>query len=141
MKMILKLLGLGTVLIGTTFLDKTIYAYYDLDLPDFIHLPFYICAYFVFLFLEIRSKLLNSTSHRKLRWMGFQFTFWSVLLWLAITSIILDGYTPDKFFGHPRYNVYFRLTLATWWGILAGVVGMLITQLMVLFIFKQPEEL
>ncbi len=139
--MTVKLLFLGTVLMGTTALDKNIYAYYCLDVPDFIHLPLYICAYFFFLFLEIRSKLLNSTSHRKLRWMGFQFTFWSVLLWLAITSIILDGYTPDKFFGHPRYNVYFLLQLSILWGILAGVVGMLITQLMVLFIFKQPEEL
>jgi hypothetical protein len=55
-------------------------------------------------------------------------------------SLILHDYTPDKYFGHPRYNIYFFMSLSTIYALLSGVIGMVITQVMVLFVFKQPEE-
>lgn len=136
-----KLLFLGALLMGTTVLDKKLDAYYGINTPDLVHVLLYLCAYLILLSLEIRSRLLKSASQRRLRWMGFIFTFWAVTFFFVIPVLISRNFTSGDLFSDSRYNIYSLFVFSMGWGLLAGVVGMFITQLMVLFLFKQPEEL
>jgi hypothetical protein len=138
--MILRIVILGAFLVGIMRLGEKNFADYGSGMLDLVYLLLYLCAYLVLLYFEIRSRLSKSASQKQMRWMGFHFTFWAAFLWLMIIVLNSPHYTFDNAFGDHRYNIYFLLNFSIVGGLVSGVIGTVVTQLMVLFVFKQPEQ-
>ena len=140
-RMILRLFILGAFLVGMMTLGQKNFADYGSGMLDLVYLLFYLCACLVSLYFEIRSRLLTSASQKQLRWMGFHFTFWAAVLWLMIIVLNSPHYTYENAFGDHQFNIYFLLNFSFFGGLLSGVIGAVVTQIMVLCIFKQPEQI
>jgi hypothetical protein len=95
------------------------------------------CVYLALLGWEIRTRIRNAATQRQLRWTGFLFTFCvGFLWWMPFASSLIS----ESSFYNPS-NILEYFTYLTISGIIFGVIGMAMTQYMVLFVFKQPEQL
>jgi hypothetical protein len=136
MKMALKVVIFGVLLYGTFLLYRKFLLYEEIRAVDFIFCAWLFCVYLTLLYFEVRSRIQKATTQQQLRWAGFRFTFWVSFLWgILFASRGLDFivYQPLDLFG--------LLVAAAMIGALFGVVGMAITQFMVLFVFEQPEQI
>ena len=102
---------------------------------DLIFICWLLVVWLALLYWELRSQIEHTTNWKRLRRTGFHFGFWAGIFWgifiasYAFTSWFAD---PIRFFGY----------LAGWiaWGIIFGLLGMAITQFMLILIFRLPEE-
>jgi hypothetical protein len=135
MKMVLKIVIFGVLFFGTVFLDRKVLLPGKIMVPDLIFCVWLFCAYLALLYLEIRSRIRKATSQRQLRWAGFHFSFWAGFFW----SIFWASPGSDSWFVHPLnfFSLFAGLVAG---GVIAAIFGMAITQFMVIFVFKQPEQ-
>jgi hypothetical protein len=135
MQMVLKIVIFGAFFFGTVFLDRKVLLPNKILVPDLIFLGWLFCAYLVLLYLEIRSRVRKLASQRQLRWAGFHFSFWAGFFW----SIFWASPRSDTWFVDP-VNFFSLLGGVIAGGVIAALFGMAITQFMVMFVFKQPEQ-
>ncbi len=135
--MILKIVVFGIVLFGTLFLKRSFLLPNRIVVPDIIFLPVLLGVFLILLYLEIRSSISQgNVSMKKLRWRGFHFTFWVGLLWSVLFSFSRDDPT---WFADPVQLIGLLAGLALG-GVIFGVMGMAITQFMLLIVFKRKDE-
>ncbi len=136
MSMLPKLLIWGTIFYGTLLLNKNIIVPQHMEILYLIVEVGLFCVYLALLYWEIRVRIKKEATQKQLRWVGFYFTFGVGFIWGMAFSLGLGRYPlfydPFTFFG--------TLSSGIVWGIIIGIVGMAITQFMVLFIFRQPEQ-
>lgn len=135
MKMVLRIIIFGVFLFGTVLLERTILLPKNIILPDFLFCGWLFCAYLLLLYLEIRSRIPKATSQKELRWVGFHFTFWAGFFW----SVFVASPGSDSWFVHPL-NFFGLLAGCILGGIIFGILGMAITQFMLLLIFKLTDQ-
>jgi hypothetical protein len=135
MQMVLKIVIFGAFFFGTVLLDRKVLLPSKILVPDLIFFGWLFCAYLALLYLEIRSRVRKVASQRQLRWAGFHFSFWAGLFW----SIFWASPGSDTWFVHPVdfFSLLGGMVAA---GVIAALFGMAITQFMVIFVFKQPEQ-
>ena len=132
--MIPKIVLWGTMFYGTFLLNgDMIISQYRGILYIIIQILIF-CAYIVLLYWEIRGRIKKAATQKQLRWVGFYFTFAVGFLW-ALSFQLFGKKTwfsdPIIFWGLLASDIVV--------GIMIGIVGMAITQFMILFFFKQPE--
>lgn len=133
--MVFRIILFGILLFGTVLLERKFLQPIGLELRVILYCAGLLCAYLILLYLEIRSKVYGTANWKQLRWRGFHFGFWAGVFW----GIFIASPGFNSLFADP---VRFAGDLAGCfaWGIISGIVGMAITQFMLLLIFKLPEE-
>ena len=132
--MILRIIIFGVVLFGTVFLDRKFLLLKNILVPDVIFLVWLFGVYLILLYLELRSRIPKGNNLKKLRWSGFHFSFWAGFLWW----VFLTFSGSFSWFAEPIRVIGLLVALA-FGGVIFGLFGMAITQLMLLRIFKLPE--
>ena len=134
--MILRITIFGIYLFGTLLLKKHYLLPRRVVLPDIVFLGVLLAVFLILLYLEIRSLISQGNiSMMKLRWRGFHFTFWTGVQWWFFLSL------PESDFCFSDavrlISSLFELALG---GVIFGVMGMAITQFMLLIVFKRKDE-
>jgi hypothetical protein len=93
-------------------------------------------VYMALLYWEIRTRIRDGVTQKKIRWVGFHFTFWAGFFW----GMFFSSRAMASWFIHPLEFLGFLFGFIAS-GVIFGIIGMAITQFMVLFVFKQPEQL
>ncbi|MDX9820562.1 MAG: hypothetical protein RBT20_01385 [Syntrophales bacterium] len=104
-------------------------------MPDIAFFSGLLAVFLILLYLEIRSLISQENmSMQKLRWRGFHFSFWTGVQWWFFLSL------PESDFcftdAARLISLLFGLALG---GVIHGVMGMAITQFMLLFVFKRKD--
>jgi hypothetical protein len=132
--MMLKIIILGIVFIGGMFLMGKVFP----DRADLLLVFFsgFLGIYFVLLYFEIRSRVRKSLAQKTIRWSGFHLTFWVGIYWGALNCFSKGFY---KWFTDPWNitNLIFGLVSP---GVLLGVLGMAITEFILIGVFKYRER-
>jgi hypothetical protein len=138
MQMIPKIVIWGGAFYGTIVLGREVLVPHDMMILVLVTgvLPFFI--YLALLYLEIRSRIKKDATQKQIRWAGFYFTFGVGFIWGTAFSSAL-GHHPLCSISDPS-TLFIILFSGIVSGIIVGIVGMAITQFMVLFVFKQPEQ-
>ena len=134
-KMILKIIIFGAALFGTVFLDRKFLFPKKIIVPDLIFLVWLFGVYLILLYLEIKSRIPKDNNLKKLRWSGFHFTFWAGVLWW----VFLGFSGSYSWFGDPIRAIGLLVGLA-FGGVIFGLLGMAITQFLLIFVFKLPDR-
>jgi hypothetical protein len=136
MRLAVKIFIFGIVFLGTVLLFNKYLIQGNLPILAIVFHGWLCCVYIVLLYLEIRSRLREGATQKQIRWAGFHFTFWAGFFW----GMLFSSRSMDSWFIHPVdfFSFLFGFIGA---GIIFGIVGMAITQFMVLFIFKHPEQI
>jgi hypothetical protein len=132
--MVIRIIIFATVLFGTVFLDRRFFISKKIIIPDIIFLSWLFGVYVILLYLEIRSRIQKEENLKKLRWSGFYFTFWVGVLWWLFLAFS-GGYS---WFADPIRVIGLLVGLA-FGGLIFGLLGMAITQFMLIRIFKLRE--
>ena len=133
--MILKIIFFGAVLFGTVFLDREILFPKKIVVPDIIFLVWLLGVYLILLYLEIRSRIQKDNDLKRLRWSGFHFTLWTGVLWWVFLAF--SG--SYSWFADPIRAIGLLVGLA-FGGVIFGLLGMAITQFLLILVFKLPDR-
>jgi hypothetical protein len=135
MKTLLRIIIFGVFLFGTVFMERKFLLPKNTILPDLIFCGWLFAGYLILLYLEVRSRISRAATQKQLRWAGFHFSFWAGFFW----SIFWASPGSDSWFVHP-FNFFSLLAGLVAGGVIAAIFGMAITQFMVIFVFRQPEQ-
>jgi hypothetical protein len=133
--MLVKIVIFGAFLLGTVLFQREFLLPKKIVIPVLFDCVWLFGGYLILLYLEIRSKVAKAPKWKNLRWTGFHFTFWAGFFWGAyFSSPAMHSWfsAPLRFIG---YLVGWVVS-----GIVFGLLGMAITQFMLLIIFKLPDR-
>jgi hypothetical protein len=136
MKMILKIVIFWMLFFGTIVLDQQVLRPQNIILPDIVLYGWLFCVYLALLYFEVRTRIKKATTQKQMRWAGFHFTFWAGFIW----GMFFAGFDINSWFFNPITFFGFVSSFIIW-GIIFGILGMAITQFMVIYVFKQPEQI
>ncbi len=136
MKLILRIIIFGVLFMTTVIFFRHYLMHKNIILIDILLHGWLFSNYMALLYLEIHSRIRTGATQKQIRWAGFHFTFWAGFFW----GIFFASRSIDSMFIHPA-KFFTLLSMFVLSGVIFGIVGMAITQFMVLFLFKQPEEL
>jgi hypothetical protein len=136
MEMIIKIAIWGLLFYWAFILNREVLVPKNLMILVLITQLLLFFAYMALLYWEIRTRTRKAATQKQLRWAGFHFTFWvGFLWWMPFGSL-----QSESLFYHP-VNFFSFVASMTISGILFGIVGMAITQFMIIYVFKQPEQI
>jgi len=92
-------------------------------------------AYLILLYFEIKSRIGKAPKWKQLRWGGFHFTFWGGFFW----GVYFSSPAIHSWFADPLRFIGYLLGWVTS-GVIFGLIGMAITQFMLIRVFKLPER-
>ena len=132
--MLLKIIILGIAFIGGMFLMGKVFPERgDLFLAFFLG---FLGIYLVLLYFEIRSRVRKSFAQKSIRWSGFHLTFWVGIYWGAL-NCFSKGF--HKWFADPLSFITLIFDLVSP-GVLLGLLGMAITEFILIGVFKYRER-
>lgn len=134
--MILRVVIFCVLLFGTVLFDREFIQPRKIGagISALAHCILLLGAYLILLYLEIRKRIAKATQ-KQLRWTGFHFTFWAGFFWGGF--FISRGW--HSWFESISNLLVLLLNLAGF-GLIFGLVGMAITQFMLLWLFKLPDQ-
>lgn len=135
MKLIFRIAIFGTVFLATVLLFRIYFISKDFTIIVIAFHCWLFSVYLALLYWEIRSRIRDGATQKKIRWSGFHFTFWAGFFW----GMLFASRSIDSWFLHPVDFLGFLLGFVAS-GIVFGIVGMALTQFMVLYVFQQPEQ-
>ena len=134
--MILRIIILGMVFVAAIAAIREFTLTEKIKALELIFCGWLFINYMALLYWEIHSRIRQGATQKQIRWAGFHFTFWAGFFW----GILFASRSINSMFTHP-VEFFTLLSMFALSGVIFGIVGMAITQFMVLFLFKQPEEL
>lgn len=132
--MLIKIVLGGAIFLGTVFFDRKYLMPKGIIVPDLIFCGWLFGVYLTLLYLEIRSRIRSTSSLKQLRWAGFHFSFWAGLF----SGLFIASPESHSWFSDPLNFIGLLGGLISM-GVISGLLGMAITQFMLLLIFKLPD--